>query len=76
MTGPKSQEITKRREKYVGRTGKFFTIENWDIEPNIIFLAKFLAVALPLSVVIAKKEITDEQLDEALDVLEKAVAEV
>ncbi|MBA7581314.1 aspartate aminotransferase family protein [Candidatus Atribacteria bacterium 1244-E10-H5-B2] len=43
----------------IGRTGKFFAIENWDIEPDIICLAKSLAAGLPLSAVIAKKEITD-----------------
>jgi 4-aminobutyrate aminotransferase/(S)-3-amino-2-methylpropionate transaminase len=43
----------------IGRTGKFFAIENWDIEPDIICLAKSLAAGLPLSAVITKKEITD-----------------
>jgi len=43
----------------IGRTGKFFAIENWGIEPDIICLAKSLAAGLPLSAVIAKKEITD-----------------
>ena len=43
----------------IGRTGKFFAIENWDVEPDITCLAKSLAAGLPLSAVIAKKEITD-----------------
>jgi 4-aminobutyrate aminotransferase/(S)-3-amino-2-methylpropionate transaminase len=43
----------------IGRTGRFFAIENWDIEPDIICLAKSLAAGLPLSAVISKKEITD-----------------
>ena len=43
----------------IGRTGKFFAIENWNIEPDIICLAKSLAAGLPLSAVIAKKELTD-----------------
>jgi len=43
----------------IGRTGKFFAIENWDIEPDLICLGKSLAAGLPLSAVIAKKEITD-----------------
>ena len=43
----------------IGITGKFFAIENWGIEPDLICLAKSLAAGLPLSAVIAKKEITD-----------------
>ncbi|MEA1965546.1 MAG: aspartate aminotransferase family protein [Candidatus Aerophobetes bacterium] len=43
----------------IGRTGRFFAIENWDIEPDIICLAKSLAAGLPLSAVIAKKDIMD-----------------
>lgn len=43
----------------IGRTGKFFAVENWDIEPDLICLAKSLAAGLPLSAVIAKKEITN-----------------
>lgn len=43
----------------VGRTGKFFAIENWNIEPDIICLAKSLAAGMPLSAVISKKEITN-----------------
>ncbi len=51
--------ITDEIQSGMGRTGKFFAIENWDIEPDIICLAKSLAAGLPLSAVIAKKEITD-----------------
>ena len=41
----------------IGRTGKFYAIENWNIEPDIICLGKSLAAGLPLSAVIAKKRI-------------------
>ena len=51
--------ITDEIQSGIGRTGKFFAIENWDIEPDITCLAKSLAAGLPLSAVIAKKEITD-----------------
>jgi len=51
--------ITDEIQSGIGRTGKFFAIENWDIEPDLTCLAKSLAAGLPLSVVIAKKEITD-----------------
>ena len=51
--------VTDEIQSGIGRTGKFFAIENWDIEPDIICLAKSLAAGLPLSAVISKKEITD-----------------
>lgn len=51
--------VTDEIQSGIGRTGKFFAIENWDIEPDIICLAKSLAAGLPLSAVIVKKEITD-----------------
>lgn len=51
--------ITDEIQSGIGRTGKFFAIEHWDIEPDITCLAKSLASGLPLSAVIAKKEITD-----------------
>jgi len=51
--------ITDEIQSGIGRTGKFFAIENWDIEPDLICLAKSLAAGLPLSAVITKKEITD-----------------
>ena len=51
--------VTDEIQSGIGRTGKFFAIENWDIEPDIICLAKSLASGLPLSAVIAKKEVTD-----------------
>jgi len=51
--------ITDEIQSGIGRTGKFFAIENWDVEPDIICLAKSLAAGLPLSAVITKKEVTD-----------------
>jgi len=51
--------VTDEIQSGIGRTGKFFAIENWDIEPDIVCLAKSLAAGLPLSAVITKKEITD-----------------
>jgi len=51
--------ITDEIQSGIGRTGKFFAIENWQIEPDITCLAKSLAAGLPLSAVIAKKELTD-----------------
>ena len=42
-----------------GRTGKFFAIEHYGIEPDLIVVAKSIAVGLPLSAVIGKQEIFD-----------------
>jgi 4-aminobutyrate aminotransferase/(S)-3-amino-2-methylpropionate transaminase len=42
-----------------GRTGKFYAAEHYGIEPDLIVLAKSLAVGLPLSAVVGKKEIFD-----------------
>lgn len=54
--------ITDEIQSGVGRTGKFFAIEHWSIEPDIICLAKALASGLPLSAVITKKEISNSLL--------------
>ncbi len=40
-----------------GRTGKWFGIQNWNIEPDLIALAKAIANGLPLGAVVGKKEI-------------------
>lgn len=63
------EELKRISEKYnalfvadevqsgMGRTGKMFAIQNWNIEPDIIAVGKSIAAGLPLSAVIAKKEI-------------------
>ena len=43
----------------MGRTGKMFAIEHWDVVPDIMILAKSLAAGLPLSAVVGRKEIMD-----------------
>ena len=43
----------------VGRTGKWCGIEHWNIEPDIVCMAKSLAAGLPLGATIAKAEIMD-----------------
>ncbi|MBW1696809.1 MAG: 4-aminobutyrate--2-oxoglutarate transaminase [Deltaproteobacteria bacterium] len=39
-----------------GRTGKFFAIEHWGIEPDVITMAKSLAGGMPLGAVIGRKD--------------------
>jgi len=41
----------------IGRTGKMFAIEHWDVEPDIVCSAKALASGLPLSAMIAREEV-------------------
>jgi len=42
-----------------GRTGTFFAIEQYDVEPDLITVAKSIAGGLPLSGVLGKAEIMD-----------------
>ena len=42
-----------------GRTGTFFAIEHWGIEPDIITLAKSLAGGMPLGAVTARKDMME-----------------
>ena len=39
------------------RTGKMWAIEHWDIEPDLMTVAKAIAAGLPLSAVVAKDEL-------------------
>lgn len=41
------------------RTGKWFSIENFDVEPDLIVLGKSVGGGLPLGVVIGEKKIMD-----------------
>ncbi len=42
-----------------GRTGKFFAIEHWGVEPDIITMAKSFAGGMPLSAVTGRTELMD-----------------
>lgn len=42
-----------------GRTGKWFSIENWGVEPDIITMAKALGNGVPIGVFTALPEIAD-----------------
>jgi 4-aminobutyrate aminotransferase len=43
----------------MGRTGKWFAIENWTVEPDIICSAKALASGMPLGATIASAKVMD-----------------
>jgi 4-aminobutyrate aminotransferase / (S)-3-amino-2-methylpropionate transaminase / 5-aminovalerate transaminase len=49
-----------------GRTGKLFAIEHYEVEPDLITVAKSIATGLPLSGVIGKAEIMDAPDDSAI----------
>jgi 4-aminobutyrate aminotransferase len=41
----------------MGRTGKWFAIQHFGVEPDIMLISKAIAAGLPLSAMVAKKEI-------------------
>lgn len=43
----------------LGRTGKMFAVEHWDVVPDIICMAKALGGGLPLGAILAKKDLID-----------------
>jgi 4-aminobutyrate aminotransferase/(S)-3-amino-2-methylpropionate transaminase len=49
-----------------GRTGKLFAIEHYDVEPDLITIAKSIAGGLPLSGVLGKAELMDAPDDAAV----------
>ena len=62
---PRLRELTKRHgillvadevQSGMGRTGKLLAIEHWDVEPDIVCLAKGIASGLPLGAFIARAE--------------------
>ncbi len=50
----------------IGRTGKFFAFEHFDVVPDLICVAKSLASGLPLSAVVGKAEIMDAPAGSAI----------
>jgi 4-aminobutyrate aminotransferase/(S)-3-amino-2-methylpropionate transaminase len=49
-----------------GRTGKMWGIENYDVEPDLMTIAKSIAMGLPLSGVIGRAPIMDAPGDSAI----------
>jgi 4-aminobutyrate aminotransferase len=44
----------------IGRTGKMFACEHWDVAPDIMTLAKGLGSGMPIGMVVAKKRIMEQ----------------
>jgi len=43
----------------MGRTGRWFAIEHWGIEPDVVCIAKAMAAGLPLGATVTKADIMD-----------------
>ena len=65
---PRLREITRQHgillvadevQTGFGRTGRMFAVEHWDVEPDIVTMAKGIASGLPLSGIIARRELID-----------------
>ncbi len=63
---PRLREITRQHgilliadevQTGFGRTGEMFAVEHWDVEPDILVMAKGIASGLPLSGILARADI-------------------
>ncbi|MEI7742817.1 MAG: aminotransferase class III-fold pyridoxal phosphate-dependent enzyme [Chloroflexota bacterium] len=65
---PRLRELTRKHgilliadevQTGFGRTGEIFAVRHWDVEPDILVMAKGIASGLPLSGILARKEVMD-----------------
>ncbi len=65
---PRLREITRQHgillvadevQTGFGRTGRMFAVEHWDVQPDILVMAKGIASGLPLSGLIARRELLE-----------------
>src|SRR4051794_23119280 len=65
---PRLREITRQHgilliadevQTGFGRTGELFAVRHWDVEPDILVMAKGIASGLPLSGILARRAILD-----------------
>jgi 4-aminobutyrate aminotransferase len=65
---PRLRELTRRHgilliadeiQTGFGRTGELFAVRHWDVEPDILVMAKGIASGLPLSGILARRELLD-----------------
>ena len=63
---PRLREITRQHgilliadevQTGFGRTGEMFAVQHWDVEPDILVMAKGIASGLPLSGILARPEL-------------------
>jgi 4-aminobutyrate aminotransferase len=63
---PRLREITRQHgilliadevQTGFGRTGEMFAVRHWDVEPDILVMAKGIASGLPLSGIVARREL-------------------
>ena len=63
---PRLREITREHgilliadevQTGFGRTGEMFAVQHWDVEPDILVMAKGIASGLPLSGILARQDI-------------------
>jgi 4-aminobutyrate aminotransferase len=66
---PRLREITRQHgillvadevQTGFGRTGEMFAVNHWDVEPDILVMAKGIASGLPLSGILAKRSLLDK----------------
>jgi 4-aminobutyrate aminotransferase len=66
---PRLREITRKHgimliadevQTGYGRTGRFFAVEHWGVEPDILVMAKGIASGLPLSGLLAKRDLLEK----------------
>jgi 4-aminobutyrate aminotransferase len=51
--------VVDETQQALGRTGKWFSIEHFGVEPDVIIMGKSLGAGLPLSAIIGRAEIMD-----------------
>jgi 4-aminobutyrate aminotransferase len=65
---PRLREITREHgillvadevQTGFGRTGELFAVRHWDVDPDIVVMAKGIASGMPLSGILARKELMD-----------------
>jgi 4-aminobutyrate aminotransferase len=68
---PRLRDITRRHgilliadeiQTGFGRTGELFAVDHWNVEPDILVMAKGIASGLPLSGILAKRKLLDTLL--------------
>ncbi len=68
MFMPRLREITREHgilliadevQTGFGRTGELFAVQHWGVEPDILVMAKGIASGMPLSGILARREILD-----------------